>query len=255
MEGCMKKLLLVSAALLCLGASFAQAEGVNLAWKNCITQATAAADIVYLCDGSLNGTPFKLVPSFVTDTALPQFVGMQAVIDVRSDQANLPDWWKLGSGECRQGNIVFPAGFIGVGTGATGACQNPWAGGNIGGGYQWNTESKGDPTNPSQVILGWGRLKLALARDTEVALVAGQQYVAGVITLDTAGDVDLGSGVCAGCLLPACLVLNQVELYQTVGAPGGDKHVLTAPITRSYVTWQGGSIGGAGCPASVPCTT
>jgi hypothetical protein len=177
---------------------------------------------------------------------------MQAVIDVRSDQPALPDWWKLGSGECRQGNWGFPGTFIGIGTGATGACQNPWAGGNIGGGYQWSTESKGDPSNPTEVVPGWGRIKIALARDTEVAIVAGQQYVAGVLTLDTAGDVDLGSGVCAGCALPGCLVLNQMELYQTVGSPGGDKIILTAPITRSNVTWQGGSIGGSGCPAAVP---
>jgi hypothetical protein len=247
----MKKLVLLSTASLLLCASIAHAQ-LNLAWNNCITQATAAADKAYACDGSANGTPFRGVLSFVSPANLGFFVGMQAVIDVRaSTLTTLPDWWKLGLGECRDGNFSFPISLTGVGTGTSGVCRNPWAGGGTGGGFLWLSENKGD-LEPPTLSPGWGRVKLAFARDTEASLIQGQQYVAGVFTLDTFNDVDTGAGVCAGCALPACLVLNQIELLQVAGSPGGDLLILTAPETRAFVTWQGGAVGGGGCPIEVP---
>jgi hypothetical protein len=225
---------------------------LNLAWNNCITQATAAADKAYACDGSANGIAFRAVLSFVSPANLDFFVGMQAVVDVRaSTLPTLPDWWKLGLGECRDGNFSFPVSLTGVGTGTSGVCRNPWAGGGTGGGFLWLSENKGD-TEPPTLSPGWGRVKLALARDTEASLIQGQQYVAGMFTLDSFNDVDTGGGTCAGCALPACLVFNQVELLQVAGSPGGDIVVLNTPATRAFITWQGGAIGGNGCPIEVP---
>ena len=251
----MRKPVLLFTALLLFGASLAHAQGaLNLAWNNCITQAASAADKAYACDGSANGTPYRIVMSFVSPDNLTKFVGMQAVLDVRvQGLAALPDWWKVGVGECRDGNMIFPAGLTGIGTGTTGACQNPWAGGNTGGGFAWYSEILDDPgVPPNSPRPTWGRAKFAFARDTEANLVQGNQYIGGVVQLDTFNDVDSGSGVCAGCAVPACLVLNQMELFQTAGSPGGDVVVITAPGTRQYVTWQGGAIGGNGCPIEVP---
>jgi hypothetical protein len=87
-------------------------------------------------------------------------------------------------------------------------------------------------------------MRMAFARDSETALAANQQYVGGVITLDSFGDID----GCTGCSVPACIVLEQVELFQTLGAAGGDIHVISDAQTRSHVTWQGGAVGGNGCP-------
>lgn len=248
----MKKLVLLSTASLLLCASLAHAQ-LNLAWNNCITQAASAADKAYACDGSLNGTPFKVVGSFISPANLDHFVGVQAVIDVRTNTLNtLPDWWKLGVGECRDGNFTFPSSLTGVGTGTTGVCRNPWQGGNTGGGFAWYTENKGDNQQSPTPAPGWGRVKLAFARDNETSLIQGQQYFAVVFTLDSFNDVDTGGGVCAGCSAPACLVFNQLELFQTVGSPGGDILILTSADTRQFVTWQGGAVGGNGCPLEVP---
>ena len=228
-------------------ASVAHAQ-VNLAWNNCITQVASAADKAYACDGSGNGIPFKAVMSFISPANLNNFVGIQAVVDVRSSSAGpLADWWKLGIGECRDGNFTFPASLTGVGTGTTGVCRNPWIGGNTGGGFQWYTENRDGSPTP-----GWGRVKVAFARDNEAALIQGQQYITGAFTLDTFNDIETGTGVCEGCTTPACLVLNQVELYQVVGSPGGDILILTDPATRAFITWQGGAIGGNGCPVETP---
>jgi len=93
--------------------------------------------------------------------------------------------------------------------------------------------------------MGSARLRLALARDasTPVSLTAAQVYVGGVITLDTYRDVDAGDGVCGGCSTPACIVLNEIQLFQNAGAPGGDVQILSTPHTRRFVTWQGGLTG------------
>jgi len=243
----MKKLLLLTSALLVLTAAAASAQ-VNLAWRNCITQAAAVANEDYLCDGSRNGFPHKGVASFVSPANLGQFVGIQAVVDIKTNNATLPDWWRVGTGDCRDGNFSFPVALTGIGTGSTGVCQNPWLGGSTGGGFAFYFENKGDnPVTPTPWP-GYGRIKLAMARDTEKALLQGQQYIAGAFNLDTFGD----DGSCPGCLDPACLVLNAIELYQTSGAPPQDIYILSAPATRQWITWQGGAVGGSGCPGETP---
>jgi hypothetical protein len=240
----MKTFLLLSAGLLLLSGSLAHAQtGMNLAWNNCITQGSAAEDKAYACDGASNGTPFKIVFSFFAPVALPQFVGIQATLDVQTSEASLPDWWRLGVGECREGNFSFPGSLSGIGTGTTGVCQNPWSGATTGGGMIWYSDGNGDT-----IVAGLGRAKLAFARTNERALVVDQQYVGGVITLDSFNDVDTENGVCTGCDLPACIVLQQVELFQTAGATNGDVHLITTAQYRNHITWQGGAIGGDGCP-------
>jgi len=247
----MKKLVLLSTASLLFCASIAHAQ-LNMAWNNCITQGTAAADKAYACDGSANSTPFRAVMSFIAPANLDHFVAISAGVDVRaSTLPTLPDFWKLGVGECRDGNLAFPVSLNGVGTGTTGVCRNPWAGGQLGGGYSYTSESRITEVGPVPVP-GWGRMVLAFARDTEAQLIQGQQYLAGAFTLDTFNDIDSGSGVCAGCALPACIVFNSLEINQTSGSPGGDIIILTTTDVRSFITWQGGAIGGSGCPLSVP---
>jgi len=225
---------------------------LNLAWNNCITQGAAAADKAYACDGTANGTPFRVVMSFIAPANLDHFVGMTAVVDVRtSTLTTLPDYWKLGVGECRDGNFSFPISLTGIGTGTTGVCRNPWAGANTGGGFSYTSESRVTDVG-SVPTPGWGRVVLAFARDSEGQLIQNQQYVAGAFTLDTFNDVDTGLGICAGCAQAACIVFNSLEVLQTAGSPGGDIVTLTTPATRSFVTWQGGAVGGNGCPIETP---
>ena len=138
---------IVLALALCAVLAPAAHAQINLAWNNCITQATAAENIQYACDGSRNGTPFRLVPSFFAPIDLPQFVGIEMIIDIGlpMDGPPLPntpplaDWWRLGVGECRDGNLSFPVSLTGIGTGTTGVCRNPWVGANTGGGYNYNS--------------------------------------------------------------------------------------------------------------------
>ena len=226
--------LVLALALIASSAPLAHAQ-INLAWNDCLGQSSATANIQYACDGSRNGIPFRLVPSFKPPVTLFHFVAVQIVLDLRTDapcdhcSSGLSDWWRLGIGECRDGNLAFPASLTGIGTGTTGACRNPWFGAATGGGFDWGYYLGSD----------YARLILAFARNTETTVVGGQQYFAGVATLDTYGDIATeGFGACSGCCDRRALQLSRIELYQTAGSPGGDVTMLTSQDIRQYVHWQ-----------------
>jgi len=241
----MKKLLVLTGALLVLGASVASAQ-INFAWRNCIAitagAQSAQQNITYACDGSA-AAPFKGVISFIAPQFVSHFVACDAILDIQTANATLPDFWRLGVGECRDGSFSYPVSLSGIGN--TGSCRNPYAGANAGGGFQYSS----GVTGPSRA-----RVQLTEARDTEFALVAGAQYIAGMFTMDLIKDTDLGDGVCDGCLVPACLVVNQINVLQSAGQipPSLDQNTLTTAATRQFVTWQGGAVGGSGCPAETP---
>jgi len=206
---------------------------INLAWNDCITQSSAAENLQYACDGSRNGDPFRLVASFISSADVPRFVAVQMYLDVTLPLGHdhfmdpLPDWWKLGVDECRDGNLVAPTTFSGIGTGATGACQNPWLNAPTATGFQY-TSDLGFPHNHA-------RLVTAFARNDEFALVAGQQYLSQVLTLDTIGDVLNDDGLCPGCCQSMMISLEKIELYQSDNTP---PITLTSPAPRKHVWWN-----------------
>jgi hypothetical protein len=221
--------------------------GINLAWNNCITQANAAENIQYACDGSAHGTPFKLVASFVTPnmfvtpTGLPAVVGIEMEIDIGIPASSdpLPDWWRYtlssvadppSPPQCRDGNLVYPGDDTGVGTGATGACPNPWANAITNGFFAYDLNFGGNPAR--------ARIRTYFARSTPIALAVSQQYLGGVISMDTFRDVDTGSGTCAGCCQPMLLTLSRVKIFQVAGSQYGDIFFLTDPAPRNYVWWN-----------------
>ncbi len=226
----MKKLVLLSSALLVLTASAASAQ-VDFSWNNCLGVGTANMNKNYACDGSGNGSPHKAVMSFKNPIQMDQFVGVQAVVDIQTTSPILPDFWRRGLLECAEGDVIFPGSLSGVGTGATGACVNPWSGANTGGGYDY-ASGFGGPAR--------ARLRTVFARDFPTTINYGTTYLGGVVELDTFKDVDSGFGQCAGCQVPACLVLNQMELYQVAGAPPVDVYAMPTANIRNWITWQGG---------------
>ena len=237
---------------LALTASTSSAQGIDLAWHDCITQPSAAQNVSYACDGGSEGVPYRLVVSFVSPANLEHFVAADVELNFRANVSQpVPDWWRIGVGECREGAMALDATLTGIGTGATGACRNPWLGSPIGGGYQW--DDQGTSNGGGGFIPGWAKLKIAVARETETTLEAGQRYVAAVVTLDPR-PLASAEESCSGCELPACLALHEVALYQSAGQvpPQYDGYYLRTVGIRLFVTWQGGSIGGNGCPLEAP---
>jgi hypothetical protein len=201
---------------------------INVAWNNCITETNASDNIAYACDGSRNGLPFRCVVSVIPPISLPAFDGVQIAVEIYGGTGPseyplgpLPDFWRLGSGECRDGFLTVPTTLFGIGGSA---CLNPWIGANTAGGYQYAS------------FANYARLRLAFARDTPTALTGGQQYVAIVFALDTWKDTDTGYGECPGCCSSMALVANSVELFQLTGTPL--QITLTTQADRNWVTWQ-----------------
>jgi len=230
--------------------------GINFAWNNCLGVGDAASNINYACDGSRNGQPYRAVFSFVQPVPIDSFVGVQGTLDFTAGTPTLPDWWTLavsGAGppgpDCRDGNFDYPASFLGVGDAS---CMNPWVNAHTGGGWAFWYQNKADnPWTPTPWP-GYGRIRFAFARDTTTHLDGGGHYIGGVFTIDTWKDVDTGEAVCSGCSLPACLAMTELSIYQVSGSPPQDIFTFNAPATRQYITWQGGNVGGNGCPGAVP---
>jgi opacity protein-like surface antigen len=217
----MKKLLLLSSALLVLTASAASAQ-VNLSWNNCLGVGTAAMNKNYACTGA--GEVHRLVMSWKNPVAQPQFVSIAAVVDIQTSSPILPDFWRRGLTECAEGNVDFPGSLAGIGNAS---CINLWSDANTGGGFDYSSGFGGP---------GRARLRTTFSRDTPTATVYGTHYLAGVINLLTAFD-----DTCPGCQVPGCLVLNSMELLQVAeGDPADDIYVMDHADQRNWVTWQGG---------------
>jgi hypothetical protein len=221
----MKKLFVLSSALLVLTASAAFAQ-IDLAWNNCLATG-GVMNMNYACDGSRVGIPFRAVMSFVDPIDAPQFVAIQAVMDIQTSAPVLPDFWMRGAGECADGDFAFPGATIGLG-GA--ACLDPYVGSQPSGGYLWTSGFGG---------VSRARAKVVFARDIPTALTYGTNYLAGVALFDNDKDIDLGTGVCPGCQVPGCIVLNQIELYQEASA-AIPVYAMFQRNLQNFITWQGG---------------
>ena len=62
-----------------------------------------------------------------------------------------------------------------------------------------------------------------------------------------------GVGSCTGCTNSACLVLNNIQLFQPLEAQN-DPDIVN-PAHRSYATWQSPVNGPPGCPLATPTRT
>jgi hypothetical protein len=238
----MKLLSWASVCLMLALPAIAHAQ-INLAWNNCITQSNATENVQYACNGTASGT-VNLVASFIPPDALPAFVAADLYLTISNENGQLPDFWDLDFGGCRENSLYYPAYDNQTGTGPSGACQNPWTGSFSGGGMQVLVD-----------YLGSGDTQVRSVRAITAArlLSAGQQYHGGVFTLDFLNSAESeDEPYCAGCCEPVTITLTRVDLFQTAGSPGGDIITLTTPATRAVVTWNALGCNGT---SSIPTPT
>jgi hypothetical protein len=227
----MKKLLIVTAALaLSATAAFAAVPGVDLSWNACNT-AAASANKVYACDGQL-GAPVAFQGSFILNVTIPDFAATSSVVDI-GFAGTVPSYWKTGAGECNQDAITLANPSV-----TTPCGPNLFGSAVSAGGFVFE-----NPT-PSRL-----RMRIDYAQGAAAPVVVNPNVQYGAFKIQMDPDQGFNNG-CAGCLLPACLVLNSV-LVQGFTQPA-ENYFIEAQDVRNFVTWQGGAIGGAGCPAATP---
>lgn len=228
----MKKSLLLTGAVLALSASVAAAEGINLSWNDC--GVAGQRSMTFNCLSN-SGAPFPAIASFIPPPGLTEFLGLNAQVDVTTLQPNLPQWWQHGSTSCR-GTTGLSVGFDF--TSGPFTCADFFVG-QAAGGFLWES-GIGSPNRARM------RVTCAVPFDNRGPVDENTEYYAFRVSLQRAKTT--GTGSCPGCTEQACIVLNEIQLFQPPEL--GNDPIITTPAPENHVTWQSSTV--AGCPASTP---
>jgi len=228
----MKKSILIAGTMLVFGASMASAQGgINLSWVDCGLAGTQNQTFACNTNTGLN----TAIASFLPPASLPEFLGLSSQVDIRS-QGPLPEWWKHGTGTCRgttglSVSFDFTAGPF--------TCVD-FFGGQAAGGFVYEFPASPNPGERARV-----RVTCAVPFDNRGPIDAGTEYYAYKLNLLRAKTT--GTGNCPGCNVPACLVLDSIQLFQP--PEQANDPTITNPADRNFVTWQSAD---PTCPASTP---
>jgi len=228
----MKKSLLFAAVLLAW-TSVASAGGINLAWNDCYGGG-GVVNRSFACNTNAGNN--DLFVSFDPPVDIFDVNGSNPIIDMQSASTPLAQWWQFKNvGTCRQNSLSA----IAV---PTGTCLDTWAGQGFAGiaAYFVTQVIPSMPLNRAR-ILG----SISVPGAVAATVHPGTEYICMQIRINNAKTVGTA---CTGCADPVCLVLYEVLLTTTAS---GDFRMFNM-LDSNYCVWQGGDIGGIGCPAATP---
>ena len=235
----MKRLLLLSGALLVLGASAASAApGLNLAWGSGCWLENPVNAKTFACNTNTGNA--QMTGSYTPTASQPAFVGVECVLDFQVDGVTVPDWWTFfEAGTCRQTSLSTSADFSGA---PQTSCTDQWFGLGAGGIAAYQTAAS--PIHDERVNTpGWARLKVAYALADPSPLTGGTEYYGFRATMNYAKTV--GSPSCAGCTTPVTIVLNEIKSAENTGP---FERVTDQDINRC-LTWGASTVACAAVPA------
>lgn len=208
-----RTVLSLAACLLSLALAHPAVAQSEITWVCCGAQTGALH--TFSCD---NDTAMHVISlSFVAPAGVTEFVGIEARIDIKIAAPSIPLFWQIGPGGCRPG-----ASFLSFEVADAADLWPPFFAG-------------GTSFQPSAINPNEARLLLVAATSLPRPLTAGRRYEAVRIVIDSRAYT------CAGCDIPACLMLVETRLAQSAGV--GD-FILSG--TSSAIGWQ--------CPALGPYT-
>lgn len=220
----------VAAAMLLVASSAFAVQGINLSWNDCAGEGTTGAQNKNFACGANTGTNI-LVTSWIMDADLPSVSGNELVLDVLTTSNPMPSWWIFRDvGSCRQNamgtNTTINAADV--------VCLD-WAEGQSAGGIGAYSQELG--TIDGSLLNQHRRIKIAIAVPLPLKdLVMNQEYFSTNITINNTKTV--GTGACAGCTEPVCIVFNSINITRPVGV--GDLKIGNAASAGSNIcTWQG----------------
>ena len=236
----MKKVTLLCGMLLALSASMAfAAAGTNLRWTSCFGDG-GAINRAFACNSNTGSN--VLVSSYVIGADILQTSGQEAVVDIAAAAATLPAWWQFKNiGTCRSTALTMD--FVGTGTN----CPD-WATGQSAGGIgAYQIGARGP--NTARIVAAIAVPASALADQ-----FAGQEYFSNNIRISNVKTV--GTGLCAGCTTPVCIVFNSINVVTQIAANDRKYSGATNGTDSNFATWQGGGVpvtgSGSGCGAATP---
>lgn len=218
----MKAALLLAALSLALSASPAQSQGgLNLYWDDCSVSGTVLK--TFACNSN-TGPAFSLYASVVVPADMPQFAATTCIIDVILNGGSIPNWWQLSSGQCRANAVAMSFDP----TVLTTSCEDLWAGNVPMSVFQVQPSPHG---LPYELRLNGGA---ALPMGSEIHVPAdGRELVISRLMIQRSKST--GAGACAGCIVGACLLLNEAYLQQPIPLP---IYRVTNPAANTLVVWN-----------------
>lgn len=227
----------VVAAML-FAASSALAANVTLAWNGCLSDG-GATNRTSTC--AANTGTNTMVGTFQLDADFAGVTGIEVVIDLIS-AGTIPSWWEFfTAGTCRQASLTGNATISGAAVNCVDAFSGAAAGGVAA--YQsspspsdWGISPANEPAHR--------RVKLGFAVASPADMLGNTDYFAFNLNVNNAKTV--GTGACAGCSTPVCIVFNSCNV---VAGTSSNIKVSngTGPVGNNAITWQGGA--GADCQA------
>ncbi len=229
-------------AALALLAAPAAASGINLFANDCSAGPTATNAVSNTCLSDA-GTAFSLVGSMVMPAmTLHQFSGCQSILDVETDATGtIQDWWRADT--CRPAAFVVYGDAIGIG----GTCATVWdLAPPIGTSFN-AVFAAGAPPDRIRYLIAT-TLDPTAAASTDLTGDGTTEW--SVFRLTVTRAKTLAPNGCAGCLAPACLVLNEINVRTLTDTPDTWLR-LTNPLAGAYVIYNGPMLSTL-CPDAVP---
>jgi hypothetical protein len=216
--------------------------GVNIRWDNCYDDG-GSANRVFACD--TNSGSEQLVCSFVLASPMSDVSGNEIVVDIVAGSAGLPAWWALRNiGSCRQTSLTQsltpPAGSVN--------CTD-WAGGFASGGIgAYNLGFFGP--NSARIVAA-----TAVPASNLASLAANVEYFSMSFLINHAKTV--GTGACAGCNVPVCILFQSLNLVTPVSANNRKLYTGANYQGSQIALWQNAYATGVSlnCPNNRPCET
>ena len=226
----MKKVPLLTIAVLGLAATVAMADSMNLGYA-CRTVANnnlpATNDFntggTSVCDDGVSYTETKgFVCSFMNTTTMPGWSGCHVMLDIEPETGPLPDFWAVGAGGCNAGALSCPNTVVNATD-----CTNMYTVAPTDGQTDFSNISM-DVAN-GRVLMDSYHYRNLTQIDLPPPTSAGG-YLANNVRMAPGTP-----GACSGCDVPVCIVLTTVEYFSLT-----DIRTIYTPGLRSVITWNGG---------------
>jgi len=218
---------LLTASLIATTASAATLPGINIRWDQCFSDG-GVMNKTFACNTNTGSE--QAILSLQLDSEISRTSGMEIRISLKAAAATLPAWWELNNpGTCRQTSLTFLASPVVT----PGACVDWGGGGQIGGIGAYNIDALG----PASAVL----LTVAAVSQSNLQdLLPVTEYIVGGLRINHVKTV--GTGACAGCNVPVCILFTSLNVTQPLGV--GD-HLFTQGangVGSQVIHWQNGQL-------------